>query len=151
MTYPNWKRMIMMSETVSLSDLIYPAYRKAWNSKKQNVVIGGSKGSGKSKFHALWHIYHMMKYPDANTLVIRKVFGTCRDSVYTDLLWAIDKLGVQDYWSYTVSPMQMTYKPTGQQILFRGLDDPLKLASITVRRGIISWVWFRRGVRDLQL
>lgn len=139
--------MMRMSDapTTMMSDLIFPAYRKAWKSRKQNLVIGGSKGSGKSKFAALWIIRNMMKYPDANTLVIRKVFGTCRDSVYTDLLWAIDQLHVQDYWQYTVSPMEMTYKPTGQQIKFRGLDDPLKLASIMVRTGILCWVWFEEA------
>ena len=137
-----------MSDTphVSLSDLIFPAYRKAWKSRKQNLVLGGSKGSGKSKFAALRVIMDVMENPDVtNALVIRKVFGTCRDSVYTDLLWAIDQLGVTEFWQYTVSPMQMVYKPTGQLILFRGLDDPLKLASIMVRTGLITTVWFEEA------
>lgn len=127
--------------TVKLSDLVFPAYRKMWNSKKMYKVLKGSKGSGKSKFAALWHIYHIMSQPLSNVLVIRKVFGTCKDSVYTDLLWAIDQLGALEYWNYTVNPLQLTYKPTGQTILFRGLDDPLKLASITVLHGLIDAVW----------
>lgn len=132
--------------TTKLSDLIFPAYRKAWKSRKQNLVIGGSKGSGKSKFAALRVIMDVMENPGVtNALVIRKVFGTCRDSVYTDLLWAIDQLGVTEYWQYTVSPMQLIYKPTGQMVLFRGLDDPLKLASIMVRTGLILDVWFEEA------
>ena len=127
--------------TVKLSDLVFPAYRGMWNSTKMYKVLKGSKGSGKSKFAALWHIYHIMSQPLSNVLVIRKVFGTCKDSVYTDLLWAIDQLGVLEYWNYTVNPLQLTYKPTGQTILFRGLDDPLKLASITVLHGLIDAVW----------
>ena len=126
---------------MKLSDLVFPAYRKMWNSKKMYKVLKGSKGSGKSKFAALWHIYHIMSQPLSNVLVIRKVFGTCKDSVYTDLLWAIDQMGALEYWNYTVNPLQLTYKPTGQTILFRGLDDPLKLASITVLHGLIDAIW----------
>ena len=132
-------------EPVTLSKLIFPAYRKAWFSKAQNVVIGGSKGSGKSKFHALWHVYWMMVFKDANTLVIRKTYNSLRDSAYTDMLWAINILGVNEFWEHTTSPLQLTYKPTGQVILFRGLDDPLKIASISVTKGLLSWVWFEEA------
>ena len=90
----------MSGNTVCLTDLVPPAYRKIWKSHCMYKVLKGSKGSGKSKFAALWHIYNIMTHPQANVLVIRKVFGTCRDSVYTDLLWAIDRLGVLDYWDY---------------------------------------------------
>lgn len=135
----------MGKNDVKLSDLVFPAYRNMWNSTKTYKVLKGSKGSGKSKFAALWHIYYLMTHPESNVLAIRKVFGTCKDSVYTDLLWAIEKLGVLDYWSYTVNPLQLTYKPTGQVVLFRGLDDPLKLASITVLHGIITSVWFEEA------
>lgn len=148
MTSTMWRTKRMMSDrpVVSMKELIFPAYRKAWKSRIQNLVIGGSKGSGKSKFAALRVIRDVMDNPGVtNALVIRKVFGTCRDSVYTDLLWAIDQLMVRELWSYTVSPMQMVYKPTGQKILFRGLDDPLKLASIMVEVGLITTVWYEEA------
>lgn len=90
----------------------------------------------------MWFIYNTMKYPDANTLVIRKTFNTLRTSVFTDLKWAIHRLGVDEYWSYTNSPLEMTYKPTGQKIYFRGLDDPLKITSISVDVGVLCWCWF---------
>jgi len=134
-----------MDSSVRLSELIFPAYRDAWRSRAQYVVIGGSKGSGKSKFHALWHIFHMMRYPDANTLVIRRTYNSLRDSAYTDMLWAIERLGVTEFWEHTVSPLQLTYKPTGQVILFRGLDDPLKIASISVVHGLLTWIWFEEA------
>lgn len=82
-----------------------------------------------------------MKYPDANALVIRKTFNTLRTSVFTDLKWAIHRLGVDKYWSCTNSPLEMTYKPTGQKIYFRGLDDPLKITSISVDVGVLCWLW----------
>ena len=65
----------------------------------------------------------MMKYRNANTLVVRKVYRTLKDSCYSDLKWAIYRLQVQDYWELKESPLEITYKPTGQKILFRGFDE----------------------------
>ena len=39
----------------------------------------------------------------------------------------------------------MTYKPTGQKIYFRGLDDPLKVTSITVDQGVLCWMWIEEA------
>ena len=83
----------------------------------------------------------MMKYKNANTLVVRKVFRTLKDSCYSDLRWAINRFRVQDYWELKESPLEMTYKPTGQKILFRGFDDPLKITSISVPVGQLCWCW----------
>ena len=74
-------------------------------------------------------------------LVVRRVYGTLKDSCFANLLWAIDRLGVTKRWKVNTNPLLLTYIPTGQQIIFRGLDDPLKLTSITVRRGKLCWVW----------
>nr|DAS13009.1 MAG TPA: terminase large subunit [Caudoviricetes sp.] len=82
-----------------------------------------------------------MKYKNANTLVVRKVFRTLKDSCYSDLRWAINRFQVQDYWELKESPLEMTYKPTGQKILFRGFDDPLKITSISVSVGSLCWCW----------
>ena len=125
-----------------LSELVLPAYREFWNTKKTYVVCKGSRGSGKSKAAALWHIYHMMKYPLSNTLVVRKTERTLRDSCYSDLKWAIRQLGVEKYWKAITSPLEITYLPTGQKILFRGLDDAFKITSISVPVGVLNFLWF---------
>ncbi len=129
-------------QAVRLSELYPPEYSEFWNTKAFYVACKGSKGSCKSTTTALWHIYMMMRYPEANTLVIRNVFGTIKDSCYTDLLWAIDTLGVTKFWKSSVNPLQLTYLPTGQVILFRGMDDALKIAGIKVRHGYLCWVWW---------
>lgn len=86
-----------------------------------------------------------MKYPDANALVIRKTFRTLKDSCFTELRWAIHRLGVDAFWEIKESPLEMTYKPTGQKIYFRGLDDPLKVTSITVKTGCLCWMWIEEA------
>ena len=86
-----------------------------------------------------------MKYPEANLLVVRKVFRTLKDSCFTELKWAINRLGVQAYWEIKESPLEMTYAPTGQKIYFRGLDDPLKVTSITVGTGCLCWMWIEEA------
>ncbi|KYD28158.1 hypothetical protein B4109_3059 [Geobacillus stearothermophilus] len=87
----------------------------------------------------------MMKYKWANTLVIRRFSNTLKQSCYTDLKWAINKLGVSHLWKTNESLPELTYIPTGQKIIFRGLDDPLKITSISVDVGILCWVWFEEA------
>ena len=135
----------MMTNEISLSKTIGKGYNKFWNSQKRYVVCKGSRGSKKSKTTALWHIVKLMQYPLANALVIRKVGRTLKDSCYSDLRWAIHRLGVDAYWKATSSPMELTYTPTGQKILFRGLDDSLKITSISVPVGFINFVWIEEA------
>lgn len=130
---------------ISLKKLVGKHYNQFWNFKGRYRVVKGSRASKKSKTTALWIVTNMMKYPDANTLVIRKVFRTLKDSCFTELKWAINRLCVQDYWDIKESPLEMTYIPTGQKIYFRGLDDPLKVTSITVEKGVLCWMWIEEA------
>lgn len=130
---------------ISLKKVVGKHYNQFWNFKGRYRVVKGSRASKKSKTTALWIITNMMKYPDANTLVIRKVFRTLKDSCFTELKWAINRLDVQDYWDIKESPLEMTYIPTGQKIYFRGLDDPLKVTSITVEKGALCWMWIEEA------
>lgn len=129
-----------------LSEIISPAYYPAWTTDKQNLVIGGSKGSGKSYFVALKIIYNIMRNPYLNVLAVRKVGDTIRDSCYADLIKIIHTYFDPADWSHTYSPMEIKYNKTGQKILFRGLDNAYKLASITTDNGgYLAWVWFEEA------
>lgn len=139
-----------MNRTISLKETVGGGYGEFWKTKKTYVVCKGSRGSKKSKTAALWHIYHLMKYPLANALVVRKVERTLRDSAFSDLQWAIDKLGVSHLWRCTTSPLEMTYKPTGQKILFRGLDSPFKITSISVPHGVLNFLWIEEAYEILK-
>lgn len=130
---------------MNLPELVGKGYRDFWNFKGRYRVCKGSRASKKSKTTALFFIYSMMKYPGANLLVIRKVYRTLKDSCFTDLKWAINRLQVNDYWDVKESPLEMVYIPTGQKILFRGLDDPLKVTSITVETGNLCWAWLEEA------
>ncbi len=135
------ERMPLKSKKIYLPEIIGKGYRDYWNFKGRYRVCKGSRASKKSKTTALYYIYKMMEYPEANLLVVRKVFRTLKDSCYSDLKWAINRLGVDEFWETKESPIEITYKPTGQKILFRGLDDPLKITSITVETGMLCWMW----------
>lgn len=130
---------------VSLPKIVGKGYGQFWKYKGQYRIVKGSRASKKSKTTALWVITSMMKYPQANTLVIRKVFRTIQDSCYTDLQWAAERLGVSNKWDFKLSPLEATYKPTGQKILFRGLDDPQKIASVSVKIGCLCWCWIEEA------
>ena len=129
----------------NLPQIIGKGYATYWNYKGRYKVVKGGRGSKKSTTTALWIIYKMMQYPLANTLVIRRVFNTHKDSTYTQLKWASNVLGVSHLWKFSKSPLEATYVPTGQKILFRGLDDPMSITSITVEHGHLCWCWFEEA------
>jgi phage terminase large subunit len=139
-----------MSKKVSLKQVVGGGYYEFWNTRKTYVVCKGSRGSKKSKTTALYHIAMLMKYPLANALVVRKVGNTLRDSAYSDLKWAIEKLGVTHLWQCTTSPLEITYRPTGQKILFRGLDSPFKITSISVPHGVLNFLWVEEAYEILK-
>lgn len=134
---------------IYLPDVVGRGYKTFWNFKGRYRVCKGSRASKKSKTTALNIISRMMQYPQANTLVIRKVYRTLKDSCFTELKWAINRLGVSGYWEIKESPLEMTYGPTGQKIYFRGLDDPLKITSITVETGYLCWAWLEEAYEVL--
>ena len=130
---------------INLPQIVGKGYATYWNYKGRYRVVKGGRGSKKSTTTALWIIYNMMKYPLANTLIIRRVFNTHKDSTYTQLKWASNVLGVSHLWKFSKSPLEATYIPTGQKILFRGLDDPMSITSITVEHGHLCWCWFEEA------
>lgn len=130
---------------ISLPDVVGKGYGTFWNFKGRYRVVKGSRASKKSKTAALWHIVNMIQYPAANTLVIRKTYRTLHDSCFTELKWAVKRLQVESFWRFTESPLEAEYLPTGQKIYFRGLDDPLKVTSITVDTGVLCWAWIEEA------
>lgn len=128
-----------------LPDIVGKGYKAFWNFRGRYLVCKGSRASKKSKTTALRFIYNMMKFSDANTLVIRKTYRTLKDSCFTELKWAVHRLGVDQWWKFTESPLEATYLPTGQKIYFRGLDDPLKVTSVTVDVGCLCWMWIEEA------
>ena len=106
--------------------------------------LPGGRGSCKSSFVSLEIVSGVMKDTtgSSSAIVFRLVAGTMRESVFNQVQWAIDTLGVTHLWRSRFSPMSFTYIPTGAQIIFRGLDDASKLKSIKPQRGVFRYVWF---------
>lgn len=143
--------VVANKETVYLPKIIGKGYKRFWNFKGRYRVVKGSRASKKSKTAALWYIYNLMKYKDANLLVVRKTYRTLHDSCFTELKWAIKRLKVEHLWDFKESPLEATYKPTGQKIYFRGLDDPLKVTSVTVDQGCLCWMWINISVHIVKI
>ena len=102
----------------------------------------GGRGSAKSSFVSIMLPVIMVKNPEVNALVVRKVGGTLKDSVFNQILWGIDELKLGAYFKATKIPLEITYIPTGQKVFFRGADDPLKIKSIKPKQGYIGITWF---------
>ena len=110
--------------------------------KATHYDLYGGRGSMKSSVASLLGIRLIMEHPDIHGLVLRKVGNTLRDSVYAQYIWAIGQLGVAEYWDAKKNPLDLIYKPTGQRIMFRGADDPMKIKSIKVEFGYLGYTHF---------
>lgn len=136
----------LMMKMVRLNQLIAPSFYSTHHvvrkKEKSHIWLKGGRGSTKSSFVSLEIVLGMMQDPDANAVVLRRVKDTLRESVYEQMLWAIDKLGVDHLWHASISPMNITYIPTGQKIIFKGADNPKKVKASKFRRGWAKFIWF---------
>ena len=130
---------------VNLPEIVGKGYGQFWRSRNFYRVVKGGRGSKKSKTTALYYIVAILKHTWANLLVVRRFSNTNKQSTYTDLKWAANRLKVSHLFKFNESLPEITVKATGQKILFRGLDDPLKITSITVDTGLLSWLWLEEA------
>jgi len=132
---------------LNLADVVGKGYKAFWECHKRYRVLKGGKASKKSTTTAIWYIVNMMRkeYSNANLMVVRGVFNTHFTSTFAQLKWAINRLGVAHLWKSTIAPLEIKYLPTGQRIIFRGFDDVGKLASTTVDKGSLCWVWIEEA------
>jgi PBSX family phage terminase large subunit len=138
-----------MLNAVKLTDIIAPSFYEVHHAVKQDTathfLLGGGRGSTKSSFTPTEIITGMIRDPNANAIALRKVKDTLRESVYESFVWAIEKLNVSHLFDCRVSPMQIVYKPTGQKIIFRGADNPIKIKSLRLRKGFFKFVWYEEA------
>ena len=131
---------------INLSSVIAPSFYEVHKNIKADTcthyVEKGGRGSTKSSFISEEIVLGIMKDPLANGVALRKVKDTLKDSVYEQLQWAIDVLGVSDSWKSKESPLSFTYLKTGQKILFRGADKPKKIKSIKFSKGYCKYIWY---------
>lgn len=137
-------------KVVNLKQLVGGGYEDFWKFRGRYRVVKGGRGSKKSCTTALWFISSMMYYYEKfgvkpNLLVIRRYFNTHLNSTFSQLKWAIKRLGVEHLWKVSKSPLQLTYIDSGQVILFRGLDEPDSITSITAEEGHLCWVWIEEA------
>lgn len=133
---------VLLSEKIGPA--FYPVARDVFQHGHTHYDFSGGRGSLKSSTISILVPILLMRPENSgcHALVLRKVANTIRDSVYAQYMWAIGELGAAAYWEAKVSPMELIYKPTGQKIMFRGADDPMKIKSIKVPFGYIAITHF---------
>lgn len=131
---------------IKLSDKMAPSFFSVHLDVKRHdhthYVLAGGRGSTKSSYVSLEILLLLMQNPECHAVVLRKVGNTLRNSVYTQMEWALDALHISDKWKMTISPMEMIRKATGQKILFFGVDDKAKIKSIKLPFGYVGVVWY---------
>lgn len=130
---------------VKLTDCIAPPFYDLHydiaEGKHSYYDLVGGRGSCKSSDISIEIVLGIVQDKNANAVIYRKVGETIGDSVYEQIIWAIDKLGLNNEFHCTTSPYRCTYKPTGQRIIFKGLDKAKKSKSIKVSKGYIKFLW----------
>ena len=133
-------------DDIYIEDLIAPNYDDllddVMNHGHSQYVLKGGRGSLKSSFVGFAIPLLMLEHSDVNALVLRKTASTLRDSVFGQIQFAIDMLNLGDEFKPRISPMSITRKSTGQQIIFRGLDDSQKIKSLKLKHGYFGITWF---------
>ena len=145
----------MSEEYVPLShlmaDAFYELHKDICQNKHTHYWLKGGRGSTKSSFVSLEIVLGMMADENANAVVLRKIGLYLKDSVFEQIWWAIDMLGVEEKWERKLSPLEITYKATKQKILFRGADNPKKMKSIKCKKGYVKYIWYEETDEFLRM
>ena len=131
-----------MQLTKAIAESFYSVHKDVKQGLHTHYWLKGGRGSTKSSFVAVEIILGMMKDPEANAVALRKVKDTLHDSVFEQLTWAIEILGVSHLWTTPKAQLVLTYNPTGQKILFRGADKPKKIKSTKFSKGYCKYIWY---------
>ena len=147
------------SGEIRLSSMIAPPFMAVHRDVKRGghseYWLRGGRGSTKSSFISIELILQLMKNPQMNAIIYRRVAATLRESVYEQMVWAIDQMNLRPWFSFRLNPLEIRYNPTGQRILFRGADDPAKSKSIKLSQGYFGLLWFEelaefKGMDDIR-
>ena len=144
-----------MQLTEVIAPAFYGAHADIRAGRYAEYFFKGGRGSGKSSFISLEILLGLLRFPAANAIVYRKIAATLRESVYEQMRWAIEALGMADYFEFGLSPLEIRCRLTGQRILFRGADDPGKSKSIKLSKGYFKYLWFEEasefsGMQDIR-
>ena len=133
-------RETRLSEVIAKS--FYEVHRDIFNLGHTHYWLKGGRGSTKSSFISIEIILGMMSDTKANAVALRKVGVNIKDSVFEQLRWAIDVLGVSEKWEIKTSVPELIFKKTGQKIIFRGGDNPKKIKSTKFLKGYSKFIWY---------
>lgn len=132
-------------KTIRLSNIIAPHFWGLHQDIKRHAHtyywLEGGRGSTKSSDVSVEIPQLIIKNPECHAVVLRKIGNTIKNSVYPQMQWGIDALGLTDKFRFKTSPHEITYKKTGQKILFFGVDDPQKIKSIKLPFGYVGICW----------
>lgn len=133
-------------DEIRLSQIIAPAFYPVYHAAKSGdygeIWLKGGRGSCKSSFVSVMIVMELLRDPKASAIIYRKVADTLRESVYAQIVWAIQTLGVGRYFDFGKSPLEIKRRSTGQRILFRGADKPEKSKGVKLPRGYFKCLWF---------
>ena len=113
------RRKVEVRLKEKIPGVFWPVHQAIRRGEVTEVVAKGGRGSGKSSYLSMELVWQLLRHPDCHAVVLRKVGGTLRNSVYNQIVWAIGELGCAGYFRCTVSPMECTYLHRAENLIFR--------------------------------
>lgn len=138
----------MAGININMREMIIPMYREVFTDimahKHTTYVFAGGRGSTKSSFAGGICIpLLIINNPKCHAVCFRKIGNTIQKSIFSQVTWGIYQMGLESFFHIPKTyATPIVYKPTGQQIIFMGLDDPNKVKSIKLPFGYIGITWF---------
>ena len=100
------------------------------------IILFGGSSSGKS-YSVAQIILIFTLWEGSNTLVMRKVGASIRDSIYQDFKTAADQLGITNLFRFSDGVKTITCLSNGARIVFKGLDDSEKIKGLSSFKRVV--------------
>jgi phage terminase large subunit len=128
-----------MTKTIHFhEDVICPVYRSYLDDYKRYNVFYGGASSGKSYFAAQRDVFRCISEQGHNYLILRKVDRTSKDSTFADVKKIITDWNLWPYFKKNETEQRLKCLITGNNMIFKGLDNPEKIKSITFETGPVT-------------
>lgn len=137
-----------MNVDINLKDCIIPMYddvlEDIFKHRHTHYIFPGGRGSTKSSFVGGIAIpLLIVSNPTVHAICFRKIANTIQTSIFPQVIWGIYQLGLESLFKIPKTySTPIEYIPTGQKIMFMGLDDPMKVKSIKLSFGYVGITWF---------
>jgi phage terminase large subunit len=134
--------------TFDIQKIIGKGFGNGWftNCNARYRIFEGARATGKSKRMLGYEsIFKILADSRRNIVICRQDDVNNRQSTFANIVKCIYDLGLEGYFKTKSQPLEITYVPTGQKIVFRGMNNPTSITSIEFETGYLTDVYIEEA------